>query len=1210
MTATPQRTDASIFGEALEMKSSAEQAAFLDLACGADPARRQRLEDLLRSHDEAGKFLNEPLVAPCATIAGPSSPESPGTLIGRYKLLQQIGEGGFGTVYMAEQKEPMRRRVALKIIKPGMDTREVIARFEAERQALALMEHPNIARVLDAGTTQSGRPYFVMELVPGISIAEFCDKNRLPTRARLELFVAVCQAVQHAHQKGIIHRDLKPSNILVTLHDGKPVPKVIDFGVAKALNQELTEKTLFTAYGHMIGTPQYMSPEQAEMSGLDVDTRSDIYALGAVLYELLTGTTPLEARQLRAAAYTEMQRLIREEEAPRPSLRVSTLGERLSVVAQERQCDPAQLKQLLRGELDWIVLKALEKDRTRRYETATSLARDLQRYLADEPVEACPPSVSYKLCKLARKHRALLTAAAACATLLLLGVAGSVWQAVRAGLAETTALEKEQDAENERDVAKQERDDAQRQRDTARRLNEQLEAAQTELRATLYAARLSMAQRAWDDGDVVRVLDLLEQHRPKPGEPDLRGFESRYFQRLCRPSQLREVTSSLSAGGNAMFSPDGTRLFTLPRGGTGRKPGGEVFKVEPGLRAYQVPTGQELFKHVLKGGQGQAAILSPDGKRVVLVGLDKTLTMWDVDSGKEVLAVKGADRRFVFSPNGRRLASGFGKEVKVWDANTGQGLRTLQGFTGGVLSLAFSGDGSRLVTVASRRDAKEGKDVGCEVKLWDIQLGKELFTINESADAASYASLSLDGKRLLTYSREAKVWNAQTGKPLFTLKAQGSSFRFVELSPDGKRIVTAEDVAKWPRILVWDAENGQMLSMLQGHGSPIFQWAFSADGKRLASREVERKVLVWDLETGQQLASLRGAGDPSAWNSLAFSPDGKSLALDHGAFGSKDLKIWSWEAGKDRENVTLSGIKIRGPLSLGAPDVGFSPDLERVVGIAGDTVKVWDARSAREITTCKGLSNAILCVAFGPAGKLVAGGDGRFNALMRTTGKPVPGIVKVWDAQTGKELLTLKGHTDSVVRIAFSLDGTRLASASLDNTMKIWDLQTGKEVHSLSPAARIFGRFGIGIAFSPDGKRLAALGQVWDVATGKELFVRKNLPPFTLTYSPDGKRMFSVKGKMYDAQTGQELPLKPLGERSGPGGVIATFSPDGKRLAIALQGQVKLWDVQSGQELLSLKAPSSFPCALAFTPDGHRLGHVTAHGAVTIWDATPLPEKR
>ncbi len=372
-----------LFAAVLEKPTRAERAAYLEGACGADHALQERIEALLAAHCASDGVLDAP--PPSLTTAPPPVREKPGTVIGRYKLLQAIGEGGFGVVYMAEQKEPVRRKVALKIIKLGMDSKEVIARFEAERQALALMDHPNIARVFDAGTTDTGRPYFVMELVKGVPIVEFCDKNQLPARQRLEIFTAVCQAVQHAHQKGIIHRDIKPSNVLVTLHDGKPVPKVIDFGVAKAMNQELTEKTLFTTFGHMIGTPQYMSPEQAEMSGLDVDTRSDVYSLGVLLYELLTGTTPLEAKKLRDAGYAEMQRIIREEESPLPSVRVSTLGERLSVVAKDRHCDPKQLSQLLRGELDWIVMKTLEKDRTRRYETASSLARDVERYLAMRP---------------------------------------------------------------------------------------------------------------------------------------------------------------------------------------------------------------------------------------------------------------------------------------------------------------------------------------------------------------------------------------------------------------------------------------------------------------------------------------------------------------------------------------------------------------------------------------------------------------------------------------------------------------------------------------------------------------------------------------------------------------------------------------------------------------------------------------------------------
>ena len=350
--------------------------------------------------------------------------EVPGTVIGPYKLLEQIGEGGFGVVFMAEQQRPVRRRVALKVIKPGMDTRQVIARFEAERQALALMDHPNIARVLDAGATESGRPYFVMELVRGIPLSEFCDQNRLTVGERLELFITVCHAVQHAHQKGIIHRDIKPNNVLVTLHDGTPVAKVIDFGVAKATGQQLTEKTLFTSFAQMIGTPLYMSPEQAEMSGLDVDTRSDIYSLGVMLYELLTGTTPFDQERMRTAGYDEVRRIIREEEPAKPSARISTLNRAATTVSANRKSDPSRLSQLFRGELDWIVMKALEKDRNRRYETAAAFAADVQRYLDDEAVEACPPSARYRFRKFARRNKAaFLTGSARCS-----GDARGRWQ--------------------------------------------------------------------------------------------------------------------------------------------------------------------------------------------------------------------------------------------------------------------------------------------------------------------------------------------------------------------------------------------------------------------------------------------------------------------------------------------------------------------------------------------------------------------------------------------------------------------------------------------------------------------------------------------------------------------------------------------------------------------------------------------------------------
>ena len=407
MNATDDRAK-SIFLSAAEIAAPEDRRAFVEIQCAGDESLRSEVEELLGHQQALGSFLE----APPAGLAGlevtvdRSLSERPGSVIGPYKLLQQIGEGGMGVVFMAEQSEPIQRTVALKIIKPGMDTRQVIARFEAERQAVAMMDHPNIAKVLDAGTTNSGRPYFVMELVKGVPITKYCDDKHLPLRDRLELFVHICEAVQHAHQKGIIHRDIKPNNVLVAEYDHQAVPKVIDFGVAKATAQKLTERTMFTEFGQVLGTMEYMSPEQAKLNQLDIDTRSDIYSLGVLLYELLTGSTPFEGKRLHEAAFDEMLRIIREEEPPRPSTRVSTLAAELATtVAGRQRTEPRRLLQALRGDLDWIVMKSLDKDRNRRYETASSLADDVMHYLRDEPVSAVAPSRVYRACKLIRRNK-------------------------------------------------------------------------------------------------------------------------------------------------------------------------------------------------------------------------------------------------------------------------------------------------------------------------------------------------------------------------------------------------------------------------------------------------------------------------------------------------------------------------------------------------------------------------------------------------------------------------------------------------------------------------------------------------------------------------------------------------------------------------------------------------------------------------------------
>jgi serine/threonine protein kinase/tetratricopeptide (TPR) repeat protein len=466
----PSLPEEPIFAQALEISSPVERAAFLDRACGQNPALRAEVEALLGAHGRNGDLLDlldksgirrqesgvnkkgadqgHLTPASCLLPPGMDEPitERPGTIIGPYKLLQQIGEGGMGVVFMAEQTEPVRRKVALKIIKPGMDSRQVIARFEAERQALALMDHPHIAKVFEAGTTKNGRPYFVMELVKGTPITRYCDDHHLTPRERLQLLLPVCQAVQHAHQKEIIHRDLKPSNVLVAEYDDRPVAKIIDFGVAKATGPKLTEQTLFTEFGQLVGTLEYMSPEQAKLNALDIDTRSDIYALGVLLYELLTGTTPLEAKRLRQAAFDEVLRIIREEEPPRPSTRLSSTQE-LPSVAAKRGLQPRKLSGLVRGELDWIAMKCLEKDRNRRYETANGLARDIERYLHDEPVQACPPSAGYRLRKFVRRHKGPVLAAATILLVLVGGIVGATWGMLRAREAAQTEKEAKETAQ-------------------------------------------------------------------------------------------------------------------------------------------------------------------------------------------------------------------------------------------------------------------------------------------------------------------------------------------------------------------------------------------------------------------------------------------------------------------------------------------------------------------------------------------------------------------------------------------------------------------------------------------------------------------------------------------------------------------------------------------------------------------------------------------
>jgi WD40 repeat protein/serine/threonine protein kinase len=1098
---------------ALEKPTPAERAAYLDGACGPDAALRALVQGLLKAHEAAGSFLEQPLFESTPTSDQLPSSEKSGTVIGPYKLLEQIGEGGFGVVFMAEQQQPLRRRVALKVIKPGMDTKQVVARFEAERQALAMMDHQNIARVLEAGATDSGRPYFVMELVRGIPITQFCDDNRLTLPERLELFVAVCQAVQHAHQKGIIHRDLKPNNVLVTLHDGTPLVKVIDFGIAKALGQQrLTDKTLVTGFAQMIGTPLYMSPEQAEMSGQDADTRTDIYALGVLLYELLTGTTPFDKERLKEANYEEIRRIIREEEPAKPSTRISTLGQAATTVSANRKSEPRRLSQLFRGELDWIVMKALEKDCNRRYETASSFAADVQRYLHDEPVQACPPSAVYRFHKFARRNKAALMTASAVAFAMLLAVTGLVASNI-----------------------------------LVLREKAQTEAAKDELQQTLrrerqnsYYERIALADREWSANNLGRMQQLLQEC---PAE--LRSWEWHYLKRLQYTSlpPLRHDSTLVCLA----FSPDSQCLAS----------GGE----DGVINLWDAHTGQRLRIFRARTGkpmENRSVAFSPDGQRLAAGYSDGRIRIWDVRGDQEPLdweAHRGTVICLVFSPEGKRLASccfsrGLegelaGGEAKVWDAATGKEIFTFRGQPQGMLSLAFSPDG--------RRIASGGEDK--TVKVWDARSGQEVWTSREQRAPVRTVAFSPDGRSLASaeadYSglsdAEVKLWDAQTGEPRRTLRGHIGYLHSIAFSPDGQRLASA---GLDRTVKLWDVATGRVTLTLRDHKLVIWAVAFSPDGRQLASASRDRTVRIWDAtpleeKPGEEPLTLPVNPDGGVLG-VAFHPDNQWLATV-----ADDVKLWDRHTGK--KLFTL-------PHSEGCWCIAFSPDGQRLAGGKKGEVKVWEVRTGQLFHSLGRFSNATSRVAFSP--------DSR-----RLVSTHFDRNVRVWDMSTGDgEVRIPAAHAGPILGLALSPDGKSIVTSGLlDERVKVWDAATRRPICALEPphAGPPWG-----IAFRSDGKLLASASgdsasgdgtiKLWDTESwkqqGEDLRNPGGILPKSLAFSPDG-RLLAWGSMDSTVIVWQALTKEIQTLRSHTSWVKSVaFSPDGEWIASASQdGTVKIW---------------------------------------------------
>jgi WD40 repeat protein/serine/threonine protein kinase len=1219
----------SIFAAALDIADPVERAAYLDNACGQQPALRKQLDELLAAQEKLGSFLTRPPSVLEKTAAYEPIREGAGSTIGPYKLLQQIGEGGMGIVYMAEQQEPVRRKVALKIIKPGMDSAQVIARFEAERQALAMMDHQNIAKVFDAGTTDTGRPYFMMELVHGVPLTAFCDENRLTLRERLELFVPVCHAIQHAHQKGIIHRDVKPSNVLVTMYDDRPVPKVIDFGIAKATDQRLTERTMFTQFGTMVGTFEYMSPEQAEMNAFGVDTRSDIYSLGVLLYELLTGSTPLEKARVRAAAFNEVVRIIKEEEPPRPSIRLSKSGTAASIAAA-RKTEPHQLSKLVRGDLDWIVMRCLEKQRDRRYETANGLARDIQRYLSDEPVEARPPSAGYRMQKFIRRNNGRVVAAGLLLLLLLLGIAGTTWGMLAAQKAQHAAEEQRIVAVNERNqkerarkqadeerkradaeaksamaeknialqqeavaTAEKQRAESERRRADAKaaealtqkdRANQNAATALAEkqraekelLRSEelLYANEIASAQHEWDTSDVVSAWRSLRSCRR-----DLRGWEYNFLYTLCSRN-LERTIDLVPEATNAGHTADGIVLST---------------------------------------GNVTCAALSPDGKRIVSGSIGDTLTVWDMTSGRREVTLNAREvvGCLAFSPDGQRIVTGcWGRTLKVWDVGKHQErlvdlfdlnyrlLLTLEGNSITAVTLAFSSDGKRIAAVCDENtfriwDAASGRAIttvkGPPAKescaalspdwkqfasasanntlvIWDATNGRTIHTLSGHTAGVNCAAFSPDGKRIASGSDDStlKVWDQTTGKELHTLRSHRGSVNCVAFSPDGTHVISGSNEGE---LTIWDAVTGEKTVTLTGHTGPIVSVAFRPDGKQVVSASFDGTLKIWDATNQPETSTLQGHA--AAVNCVACSPDGKRIVS-----GSWDKTLKVWDASTGMELHTLKGH------SGIVTSVAFSHNGKRIVsGSMDHTLKIWDAASGKETRTTDLHTDDAMSVTFSPDGKWIGGGVGR--------------TVKLWDSATGREIQSLSGHDSTIVSVAFSRDGRRIVSGSRDATLKVWDATSGRRLLTINGIDRQIGPIA-SVAFSPDGKRIVAGGsgflsqasmtQEGGIQLAIGLVVGFNQATLAV----------------WDATSGEQL-LTPKGDTGGVWSVA--FSPDGKRIVSGNTDRtLKVWDAVTGQELLALRGHTDEVRSVAFSLDGKRLVSGSADKTLRVWDASRGPD--
>jgi serine/threonine protein kinase/WD40 repeat protein len=1111
--ASPEQT---LFLEALQRSLPEARAAYLDGACGTDTVLRRRVEALLHAAESADDFLEEPPTGLSGDTNSTSLvtelSEKPGDKIGRYKLLEKIGEGGCGVVYMAEQEEPVRRRVALKVIKLGMDTRSVVARFEAERQALALMDHPNISKVLDGGATQTGRPYFVMELVRGVRITEFCDEARLSTEARLRLFVQVCQAVQHAHQKGIIHRDLKPSNILVTVNDGAPVPKVIDFGIAKATGQRLTDKTLFTQFHSFIGTPAYISPEQAEMSSVDIDTRSDIYSLGVLLYELLIGQTPFNSDELLRSGLDEMRRTIRDKKPARPSNRLDTLGlEEATALSGKRKASVPELAGDVRGDLDWIVMKCLEKDRARRYETANGIAADIQRHLNHEPVTARPPSGMYLLQRLAQRNRgALITAATVLVALLVAVLALATSNArirherdlkdhalLERGAALQAARASEQRAREQLFVSLQSQAQARR---NSRQMGQRLES----LAALAEAARIRPTPELRDNAIAAMAIPDVEQgplwpvrdansksisydsqyqHYARLGQDGTISIRAIPDDRELQHLEFSPLTTPGAAGALFGFSPDGRFIAWLNE--------------DSELRIWQWESGESVLKD--PPGKCSTLAFSPDSRRVAVA--DETwITCFDLSTGEASRRWQTPDRvcTMDFHPDTRRLAVGYHQSnvVSIYNAADGGHVADLLMGASSNTTVAWHPDGNLLATGGSDK----------RIQIWDVKAQRKVAVLEGHAQQVYGLMFHWSGELLasLSWDGTLRLWQPSPGKLLMRLPDRRMGF-----SREGRWagvISPSNDQAQlWG--IVPSQEYHTFLNTFGDGECEIYEGDISPDGKLLALG-MSDGVRLLDVARGREVAWLRMGQTGAA----LFRTGGRELLTCGPVDG---LQRWRIEANAEPEG----GLQVGPSHQIALP---FAP-----------------------LRIAKGRDERTLAVVGESAGECL---------LLDLVTESVRGASKP-HAKAGY--------------VALSPDAERLATSGWhSDRVKLWDGPSGRLLKELGVGLTAL------VFFTPDNRELiVARAQEFTFHDLNSLEVTRRmlreigLHPGHVAFTADGKLMAleMAPGLIHLKEITSGRTVAKLEDPYGDVSTWMSFTPDGTQLVVAAMyaGAIHRWDLRA-----------------------------------------------